>query len=562
MARARGLHFLGLSEHGYLLNADRWEELRQAAEAKSHEGAFIALAGFEWTHREEGKIGVFGTETFISRDHTRAGTLKKFYRWLSRQDGAVAGFNRPGSSRKLFQGFRHNAVADGKMVLLEVGSGNSCEDTYRRFERELIRALGAGWHVGVSNGADTHTVHWAEDTSHRTGIVAPELSREALFAALRARRTFATEDENLALAMKTGDSWMGSVVNTATVGVKLPVQVVAFDPDEEPLSFTLYVDGAPSQWHGSSSLGLDYQWETEVSFDTTGEHSIFVKAVQADGDWVYTSPLWVLVSVSESEPYPARTSTPTAVPTSTPRPTSTSTPTPVPTRTPTSTPLPTHTPTLTPTPGKTVSIAEARRLDLGSWVKLKGQVTAPPGAFSQRYFYIQDQSAGIRVYLPRGKPPPLREGDWVLAEGRLAQYRGNLELVALPAGVVRQDAGQPLPPLKVEIGELSPELEGALVQVVGSVDGREGRSVWIRDRTGEITIYLRRGIGEVPNAFPQGGVVAVSGIVFRYEGSLQLHPRSARDIESVALRLPVTGGGDAPHLAMPLSEANLRHSGH
>ncbi len=162
---------------------------------------------------------------------------------------------------------------------------------------------------------------------------------------------------------------------------------------------------------------------------------------------------------------PAPSPTPTDTPA--PPPTPTRTPTPPPTPTATSTP---PTPTATSTPPPLVAIAQARELARGVRVMAQGQVSAAPGVFGPQLMYIQDEGAGILVYLQEGECPSLREGDWVQVLGETADYHGERELkVAWGQDVQFLREGQPPEPFHVGTGEVSERREGLLVQIEGSV---------------------------------------------------------------------------------------------
>lgn len=283
VARANGLHFQGLSDYAYMLDEERWEGMQEEAQLAQVEGAFVALEGFEWTHQEAGHINAFGSEGFISRDDPEGDTLEEFYLWLVSQSSVVAQFNHPGPEGD-FGGFAYSPQADEVIQLLEVGNGIGSD--YRRFESEYLRSLDKGWRVGVANNSDTHTLNWGAETPHRTGVVAQALTRQNILAALQARRTFATEDSNFALALRAGESWMGSVVPFAET---LSFAVEAVDLDGEGVTLTLF-DGDVAVASQSFPQAISHSWAIEVP--GAEGHFYFVKAEQPDGDIAYSSPIW------------------------------------------------------------------------------------------------------------------------------------------------------------------------------------------------------------------------------------------------------------------------------
>jgi hypothetical protein len=286
VARANRMHFLALTDHSHQFNRLQWADTLAQAQAATVEGAFVGLRGFEWTSQEQGHSDVFATDTYVSRKDPPYDTLAGFYAWLAAQPEAIAQFNHPfGPPYDTgFDQFAYDAAAAQKMALLEVGNGSGQE--YHTFEEAYLRALAIGWRLGATNNGDTQTPDWGLDTPHRTGIVAPALTRNDLLAALRARRTFATEDSNLALALRSGGQWMGSTVSpTATIAFSVDF----YDPDGEAITLELFDRSIPVA-ATSVSGAISHTWPVTV-LGAAG-HFYFARATQADGDRAYTSPLW------------------------------------------------------------------------------------------------------------------------------------------------------------------------------------------------------------------------------------------------------------------------------
>ena len=104
---------------------------------------------------------------------------------------------------------------------------------------------------------------------------------------------------------------------------------------------------------------------------------------------------------------------------------------------------------------------------------------------------LEGANGGIALFGDHAVFPPgaFRRGDVLEARGKLSQYRGMEELQVL--GVRRTGTGQPLAPHDVLAAQLHGEdYSGRLVRVTGQlILGRNG-SVTLRDRSGEIPVYL------------------------------------------------------------------------
>jgi DNA/RNA endonuclease YhcR with UshA esterase domain len=635
VGRANGLHFLALTDHSHYFNDAQWADILSQAEAATVNGVFVGLRGFEWTGREEGHINIFETEAYPSRDDPNYDSLGEIYTWLTAQPGAIAQFNHPFPDSD-FNDFAYHPAADATIVLQEIGNGNRVQ--YRTFEGAYLRSLYAGWHVGAANNGDTETPDWGADTPHRTGVVVPALTKENVLGALRARRTFATEDSNLALALRAGEAWMGSVIPKAQA-ITFSVDVV--DPDVESVTLELFDRGLVVV--SASFAGVTMHTWTPTVPGVEG-HFYFVKATQGDGDTAYTSPIWVegtappdIVLLNEFLPAPNNVdwdndgtadyndewielhnagqavvglggwelddvaeggSGPYTIPankviqpggflvffkrdtgislnndgdrvcllrpdgmvadevhyTHSPgydhsfsrtvdggghwtddyavtlgAPNHPAPPPPPP-------------PPLPPGP-ILVTIAETKGMAEDTMVTVEGQVTAPPGTFDEKTFYIQDSAAGIMVYLSQGQYPALNEGDWVRVTGITWDYYGEREIkVSGPGDIQRLGEGEPLEPTLIKTEEVDEAHEGLFVQIIGEITGWGTSALYLDDGSGEAKIYIKEATGIERPWVEKGEIYSVVGIVSQYEEEHELLPRYESDISLWPGTLPVTGG--------------------
>jgi hypothetical protein len=170
-----------------------------------------------------------------------------------------------------------------------------------------------------------------------------------------------------------------------------------------------------------------------------------------------------------------------------------------------------------PRPAK-LSIFDARHVPLGSWVKLRGRITVPPGVFSQRTAYIQDEGGGIKIYLPKDHRLSAELGDRWEVTGNLRLYYGELELkVSKRQDVRRLGSGDPVPPLPIGTGVMVEPYEGTLVLLDGwAVDFQRGGHFWADDGTGWARVYLDRDAGITRPWLDVGQTVQAIGVVSQY----------------------------------------------
>ncbi len=305
---AAGFDFMAISDHSYAIDDSEWENTLAAVEAAT-DADFVALRGFEYTQGAEGHINVWNSERHAVRTDTtgtcsycdytpnlEAGvTVEGFYHWLvsdvntSLEGGEVMQFNHPGWIN--FNDWVYHPETSGIARLEEVGNGNG--SSYVFSEEEFIRSLDYGWKVGATNNADTHSSYWGTNTDHRTGVLMPELTKSALLEALRARRTFASEDKNFSLSMKANGSWMGSeIANTGSI----QFEITGSDANSEELVTSVELITDQGTVLESDAPGTaNFTWNPLITI-TTGVHYYYVKVTQADGDRIVTSPVWTLGS--------------------------------------------------------------------------------------------------------------------------------------------------------------------------------------------------------------------------------------------------------------------------
>jgi len=494
-ARANGLHFYALTDHDAWLTQDgtEWNEIGDAAASANVDGAFVALRGFEYSNETKGHISVFGTTTWVSRDDPNYDTLPEFYAWLAAQPNAIAQFNHPDPTYGgTFDNFAFNAGAANKIFMIEVGNnGNG----YVRYEAQYPQSLGKGWRVAPTNNSDNHWLTWGSDTPHRTGIIAPSLTQANVLDAFRARRVFATEDKNLAIALQSSNVWMGSTITTKPW---LNFTVTLIDPDAEPVTLSLYDNGTPVRTQ--SFTGSAITWN--VSINGNPSHYYYVRAVQADGDIAYTAPLW-----TDNTPLP------TAIP-------------------------PTEAPREKRWDLGPVSVDTARNTDLYRYVDVEACVTVPPGVFSDRYIYIHDATGGIKVYMASrvGNFPALQLADRVAVRGRVEVSSREREIDVQDAGTLqlRGSCGS-VTPVRYATGRIEKNLFGWLVEVTGKVVSVTPPYEFVlNDGSGDLLIYIDSNTGIRLTNLARGQTVRVAGIVSQSRNRVAVLPRYTTDLQSVA----------------------------
>ena len=598
-ARAAGLHFYALTDHGWRMSEVQWAKTLSQTEMASLPGQFIALRGVEWTHDSAGHINVFNHDTLLSRNNPDTQDLTQFYDWLSQNPDAIAQFNHPDPAYGgTFHNFSVHPAAAPLVYLQEIGNKAQIYTTY---EPSFVKSNAVGWRIAPTINGDTHSANWGVDTPARTGIVAPALTRQDLLAALRTRRVFATEDSNLALALRIGQAWMGTVL--ANTG-DLQVIVDIVDPDPEPISLYLYDQNLLLETVSFASS--TNQWQTTIS--ARPGHYYWIKAIQKDGDRAYSAPIWIegqagqeTIYINEVLPSPRDYDWDgDGQPSHTDEWIELFNPSPqavglggwqlsdssggtyimpldmtisqgefVPVfRTQLDFALNNGGDALTLTDARgihidsfsydhspgydeswcrlpdggaswsddcigspgganwerpeaeplTVKIGEAKQLTNGAWVKITGHVTSPPGLLGARIMYVQDETAGTLIYLPKDHGLSFALGDKVRIEGNVKSFRGEFEIVVRRPDKVRHlEPGQPPPPLPIHTTSLLEPYEGLLVQLQGAAVRFQGRNtVWLDDGTDPAKVFIRRTTRIKKPFIEPGTIITAVGIVSQF----------------------------------------------
>lgn len=280
-ARQAGLHFLALTDHGYMLRENEWSALRSVANDATVPGGFLALAGFEWTHSSEGHIVVLGTKDLATKDGPETADVASLRSWLAAHEGSLGIVAHPGLGGT-YPGQRPASEGSSTLLLQEVLNGSGTGG--RVFQEELLTAWRNGWHVFPTSGSDTHDWLWGSGSTTRTGVWADDLTEQSLLGALAAGRVFASQDSDAIIGWSCGDSWMGSTTGTPYD------DCAAFYRDgqgEGALLELLNFDGRVLQtWAVASGQ--------ESRFVPSEPDRFWLRVTQDDGDRAWTPPIWFL----------------------------------------------------------------------------------------------------------------------------------------------------------------------------------------------------------------------------------------------------------------------------
>ena len=281
-----------------------WNEYKNAVATfnADNAGSMVAIAGFEMTWSGgPGHINTFNTPGIVSRNNTTLNNktkdagLQAYYKLLSQTEGvnSISQFNHPGTTFGNFIDFGYwDAVVDTRMYMVEVGNGEGqigAGGYYPSYE-QYIMALDKGWHVAPTNNQDNHKGRWGNANDARDVILTDDFTEDGIYAALRARRMYATEDKNLELDYTVNGNMMGSIID---VPEKLNFEISFNDPDrtDSIAKVELVVNSGKVAYTWDSAADLA---KGSVSVELAPEYTYyFVRVTEGDGDLAVTAPVWV-----------------------------------------------------------------------------------------------------------------------------------------------------------------------------------------------------------------------------------------------------------------------------
>src|SRR5450830_1682689 len=317
-AKAAGADFMAITDHSNWFDGDsatvaanlaggpstEWATLKAAADANNVPGTFVGIAGYEMTWSGgPGHINTFNTVGYDTRTHT-AMTLTAYYAQLAQYPQSISQLNHPGTTFGTFDDFGHwTAEADAVVDLVEVGNGEGPvhQAGYFPSYQYYQMALDKGWHVAPSNNQDNHKGNWMFSNDARTVVLAPELTRDAIFEAIRQKRVYATEDKDLRVTYYLNGAVMGSSLDNPST---LDFSITFGDAETTDIITKVSVIANGGVVVASTNPNAN-QGTWNFTMPTDPYSFYYVRIDQADTDVAVTAPVWtgdvVKVGVSKVE---------------------------------------------------------------------------------------------------------------------------------------------------------------------------------------------------------------------------------------------------------------------
>ena len=266
-----------LTDHLEYVDDTEWLDTREVAFDANVDGEFVAFPGLEWT-KGWGHINIYDPKT----RHWPTDP-QEFYQ-AAADAGVVTKFNHPGDGSKSHDGLAYSEIGDKTVQLMEV----------RRDTEQIafIRALDKGWHIAPEGSDDTHSPNWG-NCGKWTGILTPGLSKQNILDALAKRHVYSTLDRNCVLTFQVNGATMGDIIEEPVKKVKVRVVVDDGDKGDITTKIELFEDGVVIKTNEPDAA--ECWWEPACS-PKPGKHYYFAKVTQADGNLLWSAPIWVTVA--------------------------------------------------------------------------------------------------------------------------------------------------------------------------------------------------------------------------------------------------------------------------
>lgn len=301
-AKAAGADFMATTDHlaiwnaynAYVIDEEEWADTLEAADYYTDD-EFVAMPGYEaWMLAKCGEINVYNTRDLPEKHplKDRYDRLPDFFDWLVGKEGAIGQFNHPLYMSDNFMDYDFwSETRDAGMGVIEAYNGEYYEASY-------ILALDAGWHLMPSANSDTHYADWIVGHEMRTVLLAPRLTPDDLYDAMRASRGYATLDKNLEIQYTLNGAVMGSTLSST--GTTYVASVSVMDPDGAADGITLIeivTDGGAviAQFQPDNPMT---ELAVDLEFESDGARYFFLRVTTESplngepGVTAWTAPVW------------------------------------------------------------------------------------------------------------------------------------------------------------------------------------------------------------------------------------------------------------------------------
>jgi Secretion system C-terminal sorting domain len=298
--------FLGVSEHNHLTTISQYSQgVSQAAMETS--STFSALYGMEFgVISTGGHMLIYGVNELVGWDagnfviQSPKNDFPSLYTIINNRNAwASMAHPQSGDYNDILGASPYSMAADNAIAgcCIRNGPSTSSITDYSNppsstYESSYLNMLDKGYHVGPFIDHDNHNVTFGRTSKGRTVVLAQSNTPVNILAAVKARRFYASDDWNEKVNFTLNGLNLGSIGN---VSGNPSITISVTDGDNEVPSKIELFSGVPGSninatvlASSTSSNTLNYVHSTALS----SNYYYFVKVTQADGDLLWTAPIW------------------------------------------------------------------------------------------------------------------------------------------------------------------------------------------------------------------------------------------------------------------------------
>ncbi|MBI3520590.1 MAG: CehA/McbA family metallohydrolase [Bacteroidetes bacterium] len=309
--QSQHVDFYGISDHNHaqagMVSPTYFHKGLRQADSANVDGTFVALYGMEWgVISGGGHVLVYGYDSLIGWEannydvYVAKNDYRSLWKKINAKNGAFAYLAHPNTGDyDNILATSVSQIADNAIIGLAARSGpaNSSNTTYSNPSTsnnitDYNNALRQGYHTGAGLDHDTHNSVFGRQSAGRLVVLATSLTRANILDGLKRMRFYSSDDWNVKINFSINAQPMGSIYTQAgspTLSVSIS------DPDGENTSSITVYYGIPGS--GSSPTALTSSSNTNTltyahTINNNTSYYYYIRVVQADGNTMWTSPIW------------------------------------------------------------------------------------------------------------------------------------------------------------------------------------------------------------------------------------------------------------------------------
>lgn len=318
------IDFYGISEHNHsnagMTSKQNYYNGIADAELATVEDSFVALYGMEWgIISQGGHVVIYGYDSLIGwennlyDEYVQPTDFHGLWNVINSKPNCFGYLAHPAANdfdSLLIKPW--DATADQAVVGMPFRSGPAFSQniTYSNpstasYWSRYTQLLKQGYHVGIGLDHDTHYSVFGRSQQGRMGLLAPTLTKNDMMYALRKMHFYSTDDWNFRPEFKINEQPMGSILEQSG-NPTIFIDCIDLDLSETVSAIYIY-HGVPGSVQQATLLtqinGLSMATYTDTLLN--GEtYYYYARIVQADGDEIFTSPIWYTRNDASTEVVP------------------------------------------------------------------------------------------------------------------------------------------------------------------------------------------------------------------------------------------------------------------